>query len=183
MIRTQRLILRPWLKEDFGPFADLNADPHVMEYFPAILSREKSDQLARSISNNIEKRGWGLWAVSVINGPHFIGFIGLDEMTFEAPFTPAVEVGWRLAYDFWNQGYATEGAWAALQYGFEVLKLNEIISVAFQGNNRSRKVMEKLGMTHDPKDDFDHYKLPKGHPLQRHVLYRMNQRQWKIKSE
>ena len=178
IIKTKRLLLRPWHETDLEPFAKLNADPKVMEYFPAPLSREESDHFVNSIKEHFQKRGWGFWAVSVINGADFIGFIGLRYDDFEAPFTPAVEIGWRLAYEFWNKGYATEGAQAALSYGFETLKLEEIISFTSTQNRRSRAVMEKLGMIHNPKDDFDHSKLPKDHRLSRHVLYRLTRHDW-----
>ncbi len=177
-IQTERLLLRQWREEDLEPFAALNADPRVMEYFPSTLSREESSQMVKRIQSNIEKRGWGFWAASLIQTGEFIGFIGLEDVHFTAPFTPAVEIGWRLAFDFWGKGYATEGARAALQYGFETVNLKEIVSFTAAQNMRSRHVMEKIGMCHDPKEDFDHPKLKKGHPLERHVLYRLNATEW-----
>jgi len=173
VITTSRLVLRPWQEEDLEPFAILNADPRVMEHFPSVLSREESDSFAHAIIEHFQQRGWGLWAVSLCNEANFIGFIGLSYITFEAPFTPAVEVGWRLAYDHWGKGYATEGALASLQFGFETLLLDEIISVTAVCNERSKRVMECIGMTHNARDDFDHPKLPEGHRLRRHVLYRI----------
>lgn len=173
-IKTERLILRPWRKSDLEPFAKLNADTEVMEYFPSILSRKESDDLANRISSKLEEQGWGLWAVSIPDVADFIGFIGLSEPSFQADFTPAVEIGWRLAFDHWGKGYATEGAKAALEYGFKTLNFNEIVSFTAVQNMRSRRIMEKIGMHHDPKDDFDHPKLPEGHSLRRHVLYRIN---------
>lgn len=173
IIKTKRLILRPWREEDLEPFANLNADARVMEHFPSILTREESDQMAMRIKAKIEEQGWGLWAVSVPGISEFIGFIGLNAATFEAPFTPAVEVGWRLAFDYWGQGYATEGAKACLIFGFETLNLKEIVSFTAVENMRSRAVMERIGMHHDPKDDFDHPKLAEGHRLRRHVLYKI----------
>src|SRR5262249_44682268 len=155
------------------PFAQLNADPKVMQYFPAALSRKESDALSKRISTQIEEQGWGLWAVSAPDCD-FIGFIGLNKIAFEAHFTPAIEIGWRLAFDHWGKGYAQEGAKAALRFGFEVLKLSEIVSLTAVQNVRSRKVMEKIGMHHNPQDDFYHPKLPKDHPLSKHVLYKMN---------
>lgn len=172
-IKTERLILRPWRDEDFEHFARLNADPRVMEYFPSVMTQEESDQLAGRMCTAIQQQGWGLWAVSIPNQADFIGYIGLAPVNFAAAFTPAIEVGWRLAYDFWNQGYATEGAHAALKYGFEHLGLNEIVSFTAVNNWRSRRVMEKIGMYHDEKSDFDHPKLPEGHTLRRHALYRI----------
>jgi 3-dehydroquinate dehydratase/shikimate dehydrogenase len=178
IIRTKRLILRPWREEDLQSFAELNADPRVMEFFPSVLTREESDQMAERIQKKMGERGWGLWAVSIPNGADFIGFIGLATQTFRAHFTPTVEVGWRLAYPFWGKGYATEGAKAALAYGFETLKLSEIVSFTSIQNRRSRAVMERIGMHHNSKDDFDHPKLPEGHPLCRHVLYRLKSSEW-----
>jgi 3-dehydroquinate dehydratase/shikimate dehydrogenase len=181
-IRTERLILRPWTEEDFEPFAKMNADPRVLEYFPSVLSRDESDQLARKIKITIEETGWGFWAVSVPEVADFIGFIGLRYDDFPAHFTPAVEIGWRLAFDHWGKGYATEGALAALKYGFETLKLNEIVSFTTEKNLRSRGVMEKIGMHRDPADDFDHPKLSASHPLKRHVLYRIKRKNFLEKS-
>ncbi len=172
-IRTKRLLLRPWTQADFEPFAQLNADPRVMECFPSTLSRSESDKQAEKISNLITKQGWGLWAVSVPDVAEFIGFIGLNPVTFSAHFTPAVEIGWRLAFDYWGRGYAFEGAEAALNYAFSTLHLKEVVSFTAIQNMRSRRLMEKLGMHHDPKDDFDHPNRPEGDPLGRHVLYRI----------
>src|SRR3990167_4707868 len=172
-IKTERLILRPWREEDLEPFAKLNADPRVMEYFPGLKSRQESDHSAKLMSDHIQRCGWGLWAVSLIHTGEFIGFIGLEDVYFTANFTPAVEIGWRLAFDYWGKGYATEGAMASLRYGFEVLKLEEIVSFTAVQNMRSRAVMEKIGMHHDPKDDFDHPKISEGNPVRRHVLYKI----------
>ncbi len=173
IIKTNRLILRPWKEEDFVPFAKLNADPRVREYFPSISSRKESDESARVISSEIEKKGFGLWAVSCPGVSDFIGFIGLTHVPFTAHFTPAVEIGWRLAHEFWGRGYATEGAEACLKYGFERLNLDEIVSFTTVSNERSQNVMRKIGMHHTKDDDFDHPKIAEGHPLRRHVLYRI----------
>jgi 3-dehydroquinate dehydratase / shikimate dehydrogenase len=172
-IETERLILRQWRASDFEPFAKMNKDPRVREFFSSISTEEESNKSAKILSTSIEERGWGFWAVSVPNVSEFIGFIGLQPIPFTAHFTPAVEIGWRLAYDFWGFGYATEGAKAALRYGFEELNLEEIVSITTVANMRSRNVMEKIGMTHVPEDDFDHPNLPDGHNLKRHVLYRI----------
>ncbi len=177
-IRTKRLILRPWSEEDLEPFAQLNADPRVMEYFPSVLNKDESDQLSKRICIAMKQQGWGLWAVSIPDVADFIGYIGLAPVNFVADFTPAVEVGWRLAYDFWNKEYATEGAQVALKYGFETLNLKEIVSFTATQNKRSRNVMEKIGMHHSQKDDFDHPKLVEGHPLRKHVLYRIEANEW-----
>jgi RimJ/RimL family protein N-acetyltransferase len=173
-IRTERLLLRRWRPSDRGPFAALNADPRVMEFFPAPLSRAESDAVAGRIAAHFEQHGFGLWAVEVPGVAPFIGFIGLATPRFRAAFTPCVEVGWRLAYEQWGHGYATEGARAALAYGFDTVGLNEILSFAAVQNLRSRRVMEKIGMRHCPDDDFDHPVLPARHPLQRHALYRIS---------
>jgi ribosomal-protein-alanine N-acetyltransferase len=170
-LRTERLLLRQWRDDDLEPFADLNADPEVMRHFPRTLSRAESDTLVQRQRTLIAERGWGLWAVEAPEG--FIGFVGLSEPRFEAHFTPAVEVGWRLARHGWRKGYATEAARAAVGFGFDELGLDEIVSFTFAGNERSRGVMERLGMTRDEADDFEHPLLPKGDPLRAHVLYRL----------
>lgn len=182
MIKTKRLILRQWCEDDLEPFYQLNSDSRVREYFPGLLSQKESDDSVKIMSDHILRLGWGFWAASLIQTNEFIGFIGLEDVHFSAPFnkiTPAVEIGWRLAFNHWGKGYATEGAKAALQYGFETLNLPEIVSFTTVQNMRSRNVMEKIGMHHDPKDDFDHPKLPEGHLLKKHVLYRMNQNEWR----
>ena len=182
-IRSERLILRPWQDDDLGPFAQMNADPRVREFFPGLLSREESDAFAKFMSDHIERYGWGFWIASLIQTGEFIGFIGLEDVHFQAPFnkfTPAVEIGWRLAFNHWGKGYATEGAKRALQYGFEQLKLEEIVSFTAVQNIRSRHVMEKIGMHRKEDDDFDHPKLSNGHPLQKHVLYRLDSKGWQL---
>src|SRR5262249_12885494 len=159
-LQTERLHLRRWRPGDRAPFAALNADPRVMEYFPALLSREDSDALVARIEAHFDRHGFGLWAVEIAGVTPFAGFIGLCFARFEAHFTPCVEIGWRLAADYWGRGFATEGARAALAFGFASLRLAEIVSFTTAGNLRSRRVMEKLGMTHQPSDDFDHPLLP-----------------------
>src|SRR5215204_5588328 len=149
-IATKRLRLRPWLDSDRAPFAALNADPRVMAHFPSLLTAEQSDALADRIQQHFQT-------------PRFV-----------AHFTPCVEVGWRLAAEYWGVGYATEGAMAALQFGFGDLQLEQIVSFTVPGNTRSRRVMEKIGMVHTPADDFDYPLLPDGHALRRHVLYRID---------
>ncbi len=174
MLQTQRLILRDWQQSDLEAFARMNADAEVMKYFPATLSRPESDALVERIKHHHQAYGFGLWSVEERSTAAFIGFIGLNVPTFEAHFTPTVEVGWRLAKAFWGKGYATEGARRAISYGFEVIGLTEIVSFTAQLNLRSIAVMKRLGMTHRQADDFDHPGLPLGHRLQRHVLYRLN---------
>jgi RimJ/RimL family protein N-acetyltransferase len=173
-LRTDRLLLRRWRPDDRLPFARLNSDPQVVEYLAGALTREASDALADRIEAHFERHGFGLWAVEVPGeDTPFAGFIGLVTARFEAHFTPCIEIGWRLDAAYWNRGYATEGARAAVQFGFLSLKLEEIVSFTACANVRSRRVMEKLGMTRAPSDDFDHPGLPPGHPLKRHVLYRL----------
>ena len=152
----------------------MNADPEVMRFFPGLLAREESDTLMEQQALLLGLRGWGLWAVEVAGGAPFIGFVGLAEPQFEAHFTPCVEVGWRLAREHWGRGYATEAARAALEFGFGNLELDEIVALTTPANVRSRRVMERLGMTHDPADDFEHPRLPVGHPIRPHVLYRLS---------
>lgn len=173
MLETQRLKLRRWRGDDREPFAELNRDSEVMEHFPAPLSRAQSDDLIEAIEAGFEVNGFGLWALELRESGEFIGFTGLAVPSFEAHFTPAVEVGWRLARSAWGRGYATEAARAALAFGFEQAGLDEIVSLTTVGNRRSRAVMERLGMTHDPAGDFDHPGIPVGHPQRRHVLYRL----------
>jgi RimJ/RimL family protein N-acetyltransferase len=151
----------------------MTADPRVMEFLPAALPRAESDALAARAEAHLDERGFGPWAVEVPGIASFVGFIGLFIPRFEAHFTPCVEIGWRLAGEHWGRGYATEGARAAIRFGFEKLKLEEIVFFTVPGNIRSRRVMEKLGMRHDPRDDFDHPSIPEGHPMRRHVLYRI----------
>ena len=169
-LTTERLILRRWRPADWQPFAALNADARVMEYFSGVLSREESDALAKHIDEHFELHGFGLWAVEVPGVAPFAGFIGLSVPRFEAHFTPCAEVGWRLAAAYWGCGYATEGARAALAFGFGELGLREIVSFTVPENLRSRRVMEKTGMTRNPADDFDH---PGVSGRSRHVLYRL----------
>ncbi len=171
-LRTERLLLRQWRDADLEPFAALNADPDVMRYFPAPMTREQSDAFAERIRAQIAGRGWGLWAVEVAGGAPFIGFVGLGKPSWEAHFTPAVEIGWRLAREHWGRGYATEAAQAAAGFAFETVGLDEIVSFTSTINVPSRRVMERIGMTHDPAEDFDHPLVAEG-PLRRHVLYRL----------
>jgi RimJ/RimL family protein N-acetyltransferase len=170
MLQGPRVTLRPWHADDIEPFAALNADPRVMEYLPAPLSRDEAGAMIGRAQAAIDERGWGMWALEVEG--RCIGFTGLGIPRFEAPFTPCVEVGWRLAHAAWGHGYATEAATLALRYGFDVLHLDEIVSYTTVNNLRSRRVMERLGMTRDQADDFLHPLLA-GHPLQPHVLYRL----------
>lgn len=173
MIETQRLILRKWHQQDLEPFADLSACEHVCRFLAKRLSRDESDALAARIITHFEQHGFGLFAVEEKDSRQFIGFTGLSIPGFEAHFMPAVEIGWRLSYANWGKGFATEAAIATRDYAFDTLGLQELVSFTAQDNKASRRVMEKTGMTHDEADDFDHPALPNGHPLQRHVLYRI----------
>ncbi len=169
-----RVRLRRWRDADREPFAALNADARVMEFFPGRLTRAESDAMVDGFETHFSEHGFGLWAVEVPDVAPFIGFAGLSVKRFFAPFTPCVEVGWRLAFEHWGRGYATEASRLALGFGFDTLALPEIVSYTSVTNHRSRAVMKRLGMHHDPTDDFDHPALPDGHPLQRHVLYRLD---------
>jgi RimJ/RimL family protein N-acetyltransferase len=174
MFSTRRLLLRGWLAEDFGPFAAMNADPEVMRYFPKTLNEAETGALMQRIGAHFERHGFGLWAVELRDSGEFAGFIGLSVPRFEAHFTPCVEIGWRLAARHWNQGLATEGASAVLNFGIESLGLREIVSFTAAENAASRRVMEKIGMRRDEADDFEHPEIPEGHVLRRHVLYKTN---------
>lgn len=174
MINTERLLLRMWKDTDLEPFAELNADERVCEFLPNILSKNESDALARRIHNHFETHGYGLYALEEKKSGNFIGFTGLNIPDFNAHFMPAVEIGWRLDHKYWGHGYATEAAEAVLDYGFNTLNLQEVVSFTVPENIRSRRVMEKIGMRQNDEDDFLHPKLPKGHPLKKHVLYRVN---------
>ncbi|MDQ6841866.1 MAG: GNAT family N-acetyltransferase [Actinomycetota bacterium] len=171
-LRTPRLLLRHWRESDRQPFAALNADPEVMRYFPAPLPPDQSDAFVEMVLARIDRQGWGLWAVEVIDEARFIGLVGLNEAGFDAHFTPAVEVGWRLMRSSWGNGYATEAAGGAIEFGFDELRVEEIVSFTAAINEPSQQVMERLNMTRNPADDFDHPAVPEG-PLRRHVLFRL----------
>ncbi|MCK2220597.1 GNAT family N-acetyltransferase [Actinomadura sp. ATCC 31491] len=172
-METERLILRRWRAEDREPFAAMNADPEVMEHFPAPLTREESDLLVDRIEQHFDERGYSLWALEVIGTGEFVGFTGLSYQTFDAPFLPAVEIGWRLARPAWGHGYATEAARRVVAFAFEEAGLDDLISMTAASNLRSQAVMRRLGMTRDPAEDFDHPKVPPDSPVLRHVLYRL----------
>jgi len=178
ILNTARLVLRPWQAQDRVPFAAINRDPAVMQFMPALLSAEESNAFVDRIETHFNQHGFGLWAAQLRNSDQFIGYIGLAVPRFQAPFMPAVEIGWRLASEFWRRGLATEGARTVVEHAFSVLQLTALVSFTVPTNLPSRRVMEKLGMTHDAADDFDHPLLPEGHPLRRHVLYRLASSQW-----
>ncbi len=194
-LRTERLLLRRWRSGDREPYAAINADPQVREYFPDILTRSLSDAQIDVFEQHFEQHGFGMWAVVLRAGDpgrgggdsggddgddgELIGFTGMDLATYDAHFTPAVEIGWRLARRHWGHGYATEAARAALAFGFEQLECVEIVACTAPANLRSRAVMERLGMSWDPREDFDHPDVAAGHPLRRHVLYRLSAAEWR----
>src|SRR5437016_1059046 len=176
-LRTGRLLLRRWRDADRDAFAGLNADCEVMEHFPEPLSREESGALVDRIEVGFEHHGFGFWAVELVASSEFMGFTGLALAGFEAHFTPAVEVGWRLKRSAWGHGYATEAARASLAYGFDQAALRQIVAFTPADNLRSRAVMQRIGMSHDPDDDFDH-PLGPGHPPCQFVLYRISCDRW-----
>lgn len=178
-LRTTRLLLRQWRDADREPFAAMNADPEVMEHYPARLTPAESAAMVERIQSGFRQHGYGLWALEVADSGEFIGYTGLAPASFDAHFTPAVEIGWRLARPAWGHGYATEAARAALAFGFDRAGLREIVSFTTPGNLRSQAVMRRLGMTHDPVDDFDHPRLPTEHRLRRHLLYRLPADRWR----
>ncbi|MDO8955063.1 MAG: GNAT family N-acetyltransferase [Gammaproteobacteria bacterium] len=170
---TERLILREWQESDIEPFIALNQDLSVMEFFPAVLSPDETRAFIERIRIHFQKHGFGLWALELKSTSEFIGFVGLNIPGFEAKFTPCVEIGWRLSSAHWGKGYALEAARKVLELGFATYNLKEIVSFTSIHNKRSIRVMEKLGMMHDSKDDFEHPKLPKEDYLAKHVLYRI----------
>ena len=186
-LTTPRLLLRPWRDDDVDAFAAMFDDPAVMEFLMpargrmsafADADRAAIDAIIDRVRAHFDRHGYGWWAAELKETGAFIGFVGLATIPFEAHFTPAVEVGWRLASAYWGQGYATEGARASLAAAFTQLGLSEIVSITVPANARSRRVMERIGMMRDPNGDFDHPRLAEGDPLRRHVLYRISRAQW-----
>lgn len=182
-MRTDRLLLRRWREEDREPFAAINADPAVMEHFPSTLTAGQSDAMVDRIEASFAEHGFGLWVVELAATGEFLGYTGLSARPWYAHLTPAVEVGWRLARQAWGRGYASEAARRALEFGFTAAGLAEIASVTTPANQRSIAVMCRLGMTRDPADDFDHPNIEPGHPLRRHVLYRITAHRWKSQQQ
>ncbi|WP_323845943.1 GNAT family N-acetyltransferase [Microbulbifer magnicolonia] len=176
--QTERLLLRQWRDCDREPFAAMNADPRVMEFFPAILDRAASDAAVDRGSAHIAEYGWGFWAAERREDGKFIGFVGLKHAPAELPFSPCVEIGWRLAVPYWGCGYAGEAATATLRVAFEQLQLAEVVSFTALQNIRSQRVMQRLGMREDPLT-FEHPLVPLGSPLRRHCLYRLSASEWR----
>jgi ribosomal-protein-alanine N-acetyltransferase len=171
-IASGRVLLRRWREEDLLPFAAINADPVAMRFMPSLLSPEETRAWMERIDAHFREHGFGLWVVELPGIAGFAGFTGLQRPSFEAAFTPCIEIGWRFLPTYWGKGYATEAAGAALAYGFDTLGLEEIVSFTVMANKPSWSVMERNGMTRNPDEDFDHPRLPEGHKLRRHILYR-----------
>ncbi len=172
-IETARLVLRPWRDSDVEHWVAMNADPRVTEFLARAYTRAMSEAGAVAMREALERKGYGWWVVDVRGGPEFAGVVALQEVPFEAPFTPANEIGWRFAPDSWGRGYATEGARAALAFAFDSLGWEEVVAFTAASNVRSQRVMDRLGMSRNPADDFDHPRLDRDHPLLRHYLYRI----------
>lgn len=178
-VQTSRLVLRQWCSEDRPLFAAMNADLKVMEYFPNVLSFEQSNQLVDRFSRDIDANGWGFWAAERLDSAEFIGFIGINYTPDGLPFSPCVDIGWRLASEHWGNGFATEGAIGAMSYAFNEAGLEELVSMTPITNLASERVMQKLGMTKH-QENFLHPKVNQGDPLQEHVLYSLNRQQWAL---
>lgn len=176
-IETERLVLREWKELDLEPFSSMNADPEVMRYFPAVLSKQESDDFAKEIQKRIDDQGYGLWAVELKSSSEFIGFVGLNSPKVNLPFNPCVEIGWRLTKAAWGNGYATEAAKACLAFAFDTLSLNEVLSFTSILNKPSVSVMKRLGM-HNTKNNFQHPSVPDGNPLKEHVLFSICNEDW-----
>lgn len=177
-LTTERLNLRNWRPDDLDHLASMNIDDEVMRYFPDRPDHKQSAAMLARVIANMERHGFGFWALERSDDHAFVGFAGLARPAFHTHFTPCVEVGWRLARSAWRHGYATEAGRASLAFAFDRLGLDEIVSMAVVDNLPSRRVMERLGMTRRPDDDFGHPKLPFDHPLRPHVLYRLSRRMW-----
>ncbi len=172
-IETDRLILREWQDQDINAFVQINQDPLVLEFLPSALSKQEVIDWIKRINQHIHDHGFGLWAATLKSSGECIGYVGLNVPNFCAHFTPCVEIGWRLASNYWGYGYATEAAKAVLDVAFTQLKLKEIVAFTVSANKRSIRIMEKIGMQRNPADDFNHPRLPLDHPLSKHVLYRI----------
>ena len=176
-LETNRLVLRQWKATDLAVFAELNADPEVMAYFPNTLSQDQSDAVAHKCKSFIAKKGWGFWAVELKSTKEFIGFVGLYEPDDDLPCSPCVEIGWRLLKQHWGNGYATEAANTSLDYAFNTLNLDQVVSFTAVSNKPSRAVMERIGMQNS-QQNFMHPALAKSHPLAEHVFYALRRSNW-----
>ncbi len=176
-LRTNRLLLRQWQQADYREFAKMNTDPRVMQYYPNILSEDESDNMAQKIESLIAEKSWGFWAVELIVEKKFIGFVGLHKPTYDLPVSPCIEIGWRLASEYWGKGYATEAAMESLKFAFEELDLDEVYSFASVANEKSWAVMQRLGMK-NMNLNFKHPIIPEHHVLSEHVLYRITSKEW-----
>ena len=178
-LSTHRLRLRPFVQSDRGPFAAMHADPIVMQLMPSVLNVEQSDALFARNIEHVREHGFGLWSLEVVGGQPFVGYVGLLRTSFVASFTPCVEIAWMLSRDAWGKGYAVEAARAICTHAFDTLNIEEVVAFTVPANSRSRRVMERLGMSRDESEDFDHPRLAEGHALRRHVLYRLTRSQWR----
>lgn len=177
ILETKRLIIRVFEESDLDALSTINRDPLVMEYFPALEKREETRNAILRVREHHRKYGYSLYAVELKQTHELIGFVGIKNVTFKADFTPAVEIGWRISSRHWNQGYATEAANAVVQHTFNTLGIKELVSFAVEKNMASRRIMEKIGMSHNPNDDFNHPELEKDSPLCRHVLFRLTKKE------
>lgn len=182
-LHTARLHLRNWQPADLVTFAELNADPQVMQFFPDRLDRQQSDALAARIQRHTEQYGFGVWVLESHEQPGLIGILGLQHVLFDSAFSPAVEIAWRLLPAYWHQGLATEAAQAALRFAFEQLALPQVLAFTVPANQPSQALMQRLGMQRDPAEDFLHPLLPKNHPLRPHVLYRIDRANWQVQQD
>jgi len=180
-LRTRRTLLRQWKDGDLPAWVAMNADSEVRRHFPSLLTDEEARAEAQRVRDWIAQRGWGIWALEIPGVLPFAGVVGLHVTTFEAPFVPCVELGWRMCAAAWGRGYATEAASAATEFAFDRLDLPEVVAFTIPANTRSRGVMEKLGMRHDPADDFEHPRVELGHPMRPHVLYRLARENWRVR--
>jgi ribosomal-protein-alanine N-acetyltransferase len=171
-IETERLLLRSWTDADVAAWAEMNADPRVMEFFPSTIAREKSYESAQLMRTDLEENGYGWFVMEIKERPGFSGVLAIDDVRWETPFQPRREIGWRLPVHAWGHGYATEGARALLDFAYNTLHWDEVVAFTAKLNERSQRVMQRLGMTHDPVEDFEHPRVPEGHPIRPHVLYR-----------
>lgn len=177
-LETERLILRRWQDSDLAPFAAITSDREVRRYYPNVLTKEETISLIERIESNFQKEGFGLWALELKSSGEFIGYTGLHRPTIKAHFMPCIEIGWQISAKHWGQGYAPEAASKTLEDGFDRIGLEEIVSFTSVANSKSIRVMEKLGMHRNPKDDYLHPFLPEGHPLKPHVLFRLKKTEW-----